>query len=92
MSISQPTIAPESTDPGLPRTPLVRLLSRPGIVVPALKVALVVGTVLNLINNGAQLWNQHSINLWQVGLNFVVPFCVSSYSAARNESRRQRGD
>lgn len=92
MSISQPTIAPESTDSGPSRTPLVRLLSQPRIVVPALKVALVVGSSLNLINSGEQLWNQHSINLWQVGLNFVVPFCVSSYSATRNDLRRQQGD
>lgn len=58
------------------------------IAIPALKVALVVGTVLNVINNGHQAWAHQAINLWQVALNFVVPFCVSSYSAARNEARR----
>jgi hypothetical protein len=57
----------------------------------ALKVALVVGTVLNLINNGEQFWTHHTVNLWQAALNFVVPFCVSSYSAARNEAQRARG-
>ena len=52
---------------------------------------MVVGTVLNLINNGEQLWTHHTVNLWQAALNFVVPFCVSSYSAARNEAQRERG-
>lgn len=88
----KPSIAPKPTDSEPSRLPLLRLLSQSRIVVPALKVALVVGTILNVINNGEQLWNQHSINLWQVGMNFVVPFCVSSYSAARNDLRRQRGD
>lgn len=57
----------------------------------ALKVALVVGTVLNLINNGEQFWTHHTVNLWQAALNYVVPFCVSSYSAARNEAQRAQG-
>ncbi|WP_372824444.1 nitrate/nitrite transporter NrtS [Polaromonas sp.] len=92
MSINKPSIAPKPTDSEPSRSPLLRLLSQPRIVVPALKVALVVGSILNLINSGEKLWNQHSINLWQVGLNFVVPFCVSSYSAARNDLRRQRGE
>ncbi len=90
--MSKRSISPKPTDSESSRIPLLRLLAQPRIVVPALKVALVVGSILNLINNGQQLWNQHSINLWQVGLNFVVPFCVSSYSAARNDLRRQRDD
>ncbi|MDP1647504.1 MAG: nitrate/nitrite transporter NrtS [Rubrivivax sp.] len=64
----------------------------PRIVHSALKVSLVVGTVLNVINNGEQLWTHHTVNLWQAALNFVVPYCVSSYSAACNEAQRARGD
>jgi len=69
-----------------------RLMFSPQIAGPALKVALVVGTVLNIINNGQQFWAHHTVNLWQALLNFVVPFCVSSYSAARNEAHRPPGD
>lgn len=58
----------------------------------ALKVCAVVGTVLNLVNNGPQLWQLHTVSAWQVLLNYVVPFCVSSYSAARNERSRGAGD
>lgn len=73
-------------------TAFARLILQRKILVPALKVALVVGTVLNLINNGEQLWINHTLNVWQAALNFVVPFCVSSYSAARNEARSLRGE
>lgn len=62
------------------------------IACPSLKVALVVGTVLNALNNGEQIWLEHSVDLWRVAMNFVVPYCVASYSAARNEARRARGD
>lgn len=69
----------------------LRLVLQPRIASGALKVALVVGTVLNLINNGELFWTHHAINWWQVALNYVVPYCVSSYSAARNEVLRARG-
>lgn len=59
---------------------------------PALKVAALVGTVLNVVNNGEQLWAGQPVDLWHVALNFLVPYCVSSYSAARNEGTRERGD
>lgn len=67
---------------------LLRIASRRQIMLPALKVALVVGTLLNLVNQGGNLLSGGPINLTQMLLNFVVPFCVSSYSAARNEMRR----
>jgi hypothetical protein len=66
---------------------ILRLMVTPRISRTALKVSLVVGTVLNVINNGEQLWTLHTVNLWSAMLNFVVPFCVSSYSAARNETQ-----
>lgn len=69
-------------------THLLRIASRRQIMLPALKVALVVGTLLNLVNQGGNLISGSPINLTQMLLNFVVPFCVSSYSAARNEMRR----
>lgn len=70
---------------------IIRLLSiagRPPIALPALKVALVVGTVLNLVNQGGNLLDGLPLNGMQMLLNFIVPFCVSSYSAARNEMQK----
>lgn len=67
---------------------LLRTARRRHIVVPALKVALVVGTLLNLVNQGGRLLDDMPINALQMLLNYLVPFCVSSYSAARNEMQR----
>ena len=92
MSTAQPRPPGMSVDSACQRPGVMRLMLQGRIVHSALKVALVVGTVLNLINNGEQLWMHHSVNLWQAALNFVVPYCVSSYSAARNEAQRARGD
>ena len=71
---------------------VLRLMLCPRIAKSAMKVSLVVGTVLNLINNGEQLWMHQTVNLWRVLMNFAVPFCVSAYSAARNEAQRVTGD
>ena len=83
-----------SASAGRPRpsvADILRLMLSARIAGSALKVSLVVGTVLNVINNGEQWWTHHAVNLWQALLNYVVPFCVSSYSAARNEARRPPG-
>lgn len=83
-----------ATDAGSPdgyRPSLLGLMFSRRIAVPALKVSAVVGTVLNLINNGPQIWQHHSVNVWQALLNYAVPFCVSAYSAARNERSRWSG-
>jgi hypothetical protein len=57
----------------------------------ATKVALVVGSVLKLINQGPAIWGHTDISWVHVVLNFFVPFCVSSYSAARNLVSRNDG-
>lgn len=90
MSPPQTTAAPVASD-SRPVSVVALMFSR-RIAWAALKVAVVVGSVLNVINNGQQLWSHHAVNLWQVAMNFVVPFCVSSYSAARNEAQRAKGD
>lgn len=59
------------------------------IVLAAIKVALVVGTILNLINQGGRVMEGLPPTWFHVVLNYLVPYCVSSYSAARNELRRR---
>ncbi|MDN4016150.1 nitrate/nitrite transporter NrtS [Zwartia panacis] len=51
-------------------------------------MALLVGSVLNLINQGDAILGPAEISWAHVALNFFVPFCVSSYSAARKGSPR----
>lgn len=59
------------------------------IVLAALRLALVVGTILNLLNQGGQVLDGRPLSWFHVALNYVVPYCVATYSAARNELRRQ---
>jgi hypothetical protein len=61
------------------------------IVRNALRVSLVVGSVLNLINQGSALLNGGPISWIQMLMNYLVPCCVASYSAAQNElNHRER--
>ncbi|MBT0962541.1 nitrate/nitrite transporter NrtS [Denitromonas iodatirespirans] len=69
---------------------VMRRMCRREIVAGALKVSFVVGCTLNLVNQGeAVLIDGLSPSWFQLVLNFLVPFCVSSYSAA---SHPPRGD
>ena len=62
------------------------------IVQAAIRVAIVVGTILNLINQGGRLYDDLPLSWFHVVLNYLVPYCVSSYSAARNEMCRSEGN
>ena len=54
----------------------------------ACKIALVVGTCLNAINQGPQIWQGQDIAWGSFALNFVVPFLVSSYSGVKALKKR----
>jgi len=70
-----------------PSPSILKLMTQWPVCRSALKVSLVVGTILNILNNGEQLWANQSVHWWHVGMNYLVPFCVSCYSAARNDAR-----
>ncbi len=63
------------------------------IVWRALRMAALVGTVLALINHGPTLLaGTMDAGHWlQVGLTYVVPYCVSTYAATKQEMRHQAG-
>jgi hypothetical protein len=44
-------------------------------------VALVVGTILNLINQGDALLSGATLNLTKLLLTYAVPYCVATYGA-----------
>jgi hypothetical protein len=49
----------------------------------AFKVALIVGTALNLINSGDALLAGHfPLHAWKIPVTYLVPFAVSLYSSA----------
>jgi len=68
-----------------PDSTFVQLASTRGVVTNALKIALVVGTLLGMINHGPALLNGtfSSLNLAQVLVTYLVPYSVSTWSAVR---------
>lgn len=61
---------------------LLNALTAWPIIFTACKVSLIVGTLLNIINQfdvlkGEQQWQWHMMLF-----NYLVPYCVSSYSSA----------
>jgi hypothetical protein len=55
------------------------------VVTGALKVTLVVGSILALINHSASILSMSLTNesATQIILTYFVPYCVSTYSAVR---------
>ena len=47
----------------------------------AAKISLVVGSILNLVNQGNVLWGDAELEILHFLLNYLVPFGVSTFSA-----------
>jgi len=64
-----------------------------GVPARSVRVALVVGTILNLINQGDALFGAGLVNLWKMALTYTVPYLVSTYGvvAYRMAARRAAG-
>ncbi len=60
------------------------------IVVRSLKVALIVGSALNLINQGDAIFGQQQVNAFKCLLTYTVPYCVATYGAVSALQARQR--
>ena len=63
-----------------------------GVVLSALKIALVVGSILALINHGGAIL-EHNLtrgSLLQIVLTYMVPYSVSTYSSVRALQRHAR--
>ena len=63
------------------RPSLISLATRPKVVRTSLGVMAVVGTILNLINQGDALFGDAPIVAWKIALTYVVPYCVATYGA-----------
>lgn len=59
-----------------------------GVPRRSLYAALVVGTVLNLINQGDALFGTISVNWLKVFLTYLVPYAVSTYGAVSVQIRQ----
>lgn len=69
-----------------------------GVPRRSLRIAAVVGTILNLINQGDALLGAAPVNWWKLGMTYTVPYLVSSYgvvafrmAALRHDETRRSG-
>ena len=62
-----------------------------GVPRRSLWVALVVGTILNLINQGDALLAGHRLHFTKLALTYVVPYLVSTYGAVSFRIHAARG-
>ncbi|MBI5924661.1 MAG: nitrate/nitrite transporter NrtS [Aquabacterium sp.] len=63
-------------------------LLNPQIRLNSARISLVVGSILNLINQGPAFWASQRISWAHLALNYLVPFLVATYSAAKNAASR----
>ena len=69
------------------------LARKPEVVARAIKVALIVGTALTLINQGDRLIAGMAPSWIKMALTYLIPYCVSTrgaVTAMRDRSRRTR--
>ncbi|MDP2338427.1 MAG: nitrate/nitrite transporter NrtS [Bacteroidota bacterium] len=65
-----------------PQQPTRKLAIEKKSLKRALRVAILVGVILNVINNpGLITFSFTGLNTYKVLLTFLVPFCVSLYSS-----------
>ena len=53
-------------------------------------MALIVGAILNLINQGDTLFGEGHLNLIKIILTFAVPYCVATYGAVSYRTSETR--
>ena len=71
-----------------PRNLFVRALAD-GIPKRSLGVAAVVGSILNLINQGDTIFSGGNINWLKLVLTYAVPYLVATYGAVSYQRARQ---
>jgi hypothetical protein len=69
---------------------IVRYCFTEGVPTRSLGVALIVGTVLNLINQGDALFGPHPVQLPKLLLRFAVPYFVATCGAVSYRIRSER--
>lgn len=60
------------------------------VLIRSLKVSVVVGTILNLINQPEAIFGEGQLVIWKALLTYAVPFCVATYGALTALAAYQR--
>lgn len=69
------------TAEGIHRPSLAAIVFERGIVRRSLILATIVGTILNVINQGDALLGGTPLVAWKIALTYCVPYCVATYGA-----------
>lgn len=62
----------------------------PAMLKQSILTSVIVGSVLNIINQGAVLWGDAQLNVTQLLLTYLVPYCVSTFSGVKTRRRLLR--
>ena len=73
---------------------ILTIASSKQLLIKALKIAFVVGIILNIINQGNLIFDfdTENINFLKMALTFTVPFCVSMYTAVTMKMKFHVGE
>lgn len=63
-----------------------------GVPLRSFLVALVIGTILNLINQGDSLLGETPLNWWKLIMTYFVPYGVYTYGAVSIQLRRRSAE
>jgi hypothetical protein len=63
-----------------------------GTIAASAKIALLVGSILALINYGDRILyrDMHAVDWFKLAVTYCVPYCVATYGAARYATRHAR--
>lgn len=67
----------------------LKLSTETATVMRAVRLALVVGPLLILINQWDALFGTQPFNPWKAGLTVLVPYCVSTWTAVSQALAQQ---
>jgi len=73
-----------------PADSFLSIATRPAILKRSIIVAVIVGTILNLINQADVITGSAAFNLLKCLLTYLVPFCVSTYGSVTAIMEMQR--
>ena len=70
-----------ATSSSTQRPTIWHLCTSNGVPKRSFWVAVVVGTILNIINQGDYMMLGDPVNVFKIVLTYTVPFCVATYGA-----------
>lgn len=70
---------------------IYRYATANGVPRRSLVVALIIGTIINAINQGDVLVIGGDLNWIKIGLSYILPYCVATYGAVSVQMSRRVG-